>query len=338
MKIIAKKSESELRELFQATAFKMGIQPSIIEKDFWVCYLLDHLFNESQFKNDFVFKGGTSLSKAFHVIERFSEDIDLILDWTKLDYSKMEPWKDRSKNQQDKFNKELNAAAATYFKETLVPKLNEEIEEKLGIVNSFQIDDHDPMLIRFIYPVYFPDATQYLRSYIQLEIGPIAEWTPSSEVEIAPFAVDYYPALFGQKSTHVRTIDAERTFWEKITILHKIVHWPEGKPVSQRYARHLYDVYQMGHSEIKNKAFDKKNLLEKDVLFKEKFYYSKSAHYESSTLKEVKLVPEGKIVSELRKDYENMKTMIYSEKPDFDDIIEYLKSLENEIHGLATQQ
>ena len=219
MKIIAKKSESELRELFQATAFKMGIQPSIIEKDFWVCYLLDHLFNDSQFKNDFVFKGGTSLSKAFHVIERFSEDIDLILDWTKLDYSKMEPWKDRSKNQQDKFNKELNAAAATYFKETLVPKLNEEIEEKLGIVNSFQIDDHDPMLIRFIYPVYFPDATQYLCLIFSL-----------------------------------------------------------------------------------------------------------------------KLVPEGKTVSELRKDYENMKTMIYGEKPDFDDIIEYLKSLENEIHGLATQQ
>ena len=331
---IAKKSEAELKELFQATAYKMGVPETIAEKDFWVCFLLDHLFHDSIYNGDFVFKGGTSLSKAFHVIERFSEDIDLILDWTKLDYSAEEPWEERSNNQQDKFNKKMNAAAAKFYEEQLVPTLNKEIETKLGFKDCFEIDENDPMIVKFKYPVLFPDPNEYLRSYVQLEIGPIAEWLPSTPVEISPFAAEYYPQLFTQKSTLVRTVDVERTFWEKITILHKIKNWPDGKPVAKRYARHLYDVFQMVHSDVKEKAFSKKELLERDVLFKRKFYYSKNMPYDTLTLHEVELVPEGRILDELRDDYEAMKNMIYGSKPEFDELIDCVKALEKEIHQL----
>ena len=168
---IAKKSKEELKELFQGTAYKMGLPEAIAEKDFWVCFLLDHLFYDSSFYDTFVFKGGTSLSKAFHVIERFSEDIDLILDWTKLDYSAEEPWDERSNNQQDKFNKRMNGAAAKFYEEKLVPTLNKEIESKLGLKNSFKIDENDPMIVKFKYPVLFPDQKDYLRPYIQLELA-----------------------------------------------------------------------------------------------------------------------------------------------------------------------
>lgn len=331
---IAKKSDEELKELFQATAYKMGVPETIAEKDFWVCFLLDHLFNDSSFNNTFVFKGGTSLSKAFHVIERFSEDIDLILDWTKLDYSADEPWEERSNNQQDKFNKRMNGAAAKFYEEKIVPALNAEIESKLGLKDCFKIDENDPMIVIFNYPVLFPDSKEYLRPYVQLEIGPIAEWLPSTQVEITPFAAEYYPHLFSKKSTLVRTIDVERTFWEKITILHKIKNWPDGKPVQKRYARHLYDVFQMAHSDVKDKAFAKKELLERDVLFKKKFYYAKTMPYDTLTLHDVQLVPEGRILEELRLDYDAMKNMIYGTKPAFDEIIECLKNLEKEIHQL----
>lgn len=331
---IAKKTEEELKELFQATAYKMGVPETIAEKDFWVCFLLDHLFNDSSFKGTFVFKGGTSLSKAYHVIERFSEDIDLILDWTKLDYTADEPWEERSNNQQDKYNKKMNATAAVFYAEKLVPVLNKEIEIKIGLKDSFEIDDNDPMIVKFKYPVLFPDSEEYLRSYVQLEIGPIAEWLPSTPVEITPFAAEFYPHLFSKKSTFVRTIDVERTFWEKITILHKIKNWPEKKPVQKRYARHLYDVYQMYNSDVKNKAFEKKDLLERDVLFKRKFYYAKTMPYDTLTLKEVQLIPEGIILKELKLDYEDMKKMIYGNKPEFDEIIICLTALENEIHRL----
>lgn len=331
---IAKKTEEELKELFQATAYKMGLPETIAEKDFWVCFLLDHLFHDSSFNDAFVFKGGTSLSKAFHVIERFSEDIDLILDWTKLDYPADEPWEERSNNQQDKFNKRMNADAALFYVEKLVPTLNYEIESKLGLKDCFEIDANDPMIVLFKYPVLFPDSKQYLRPYVQLEIGPIAEWLPSTQVEITPFAAEYYPQLFSKKTTFVRTIDVERTFWEKITILHKIKNWPEGKPVQKRYARHLYDVFQMVHSEVKQMAFAKKELLERDVLFKKKFYYAKTMPYDTLTLQQVQLVPEGRILEELKTDYEAMKNMIYGPKPAFDEIIECLKNLEKEIHQL----
>lgn len=331
---IAKKTEEELKELFQATAYKMGVPETIAEKDFWVCFLLDHLFNDSSFKGTFVFKGGTSLSKAYHVIERFSEDIDLILDWTKLDYTADEPWEERSNNQQDKYNKKMNATAAVFYAEKLVPVLNKEIEIKIGLKDSFEIDDNDPMIVKFKYPVLFPDSEEYLRSYVQLEIGPIAEWLPSTPVEITPFAAEFYPHLFSKKNTFVRTIDVERTFWEKITILHKIKNWPEKKPVQKRYARHLYDVYQMYNSDVKNKAFEKKDLLERDVLFKRKFYYAKTMPYDTLTLKEVQLIPEGIILEELKLDYEDMKKMIYGNKPEFDEIIICLTALENEIHRL----
>ena len=80
------------------------MRPEVIEKDFWVCYMLDHLFHDSGYKDAFVFKGGTSLSKSYHVIERFSEDIDLILDWRQIIKDDSDPWEERSKTKQDIYN------------------------------------------------------------------------------------------------------------------------------------------------------------------------------------------------------------------------------------------
>ena len=96
MRNIARLSDNDRRELFRNTADKMGLNDAIVEKDFWVCFMLDHLFHDCKYKNAFVFKGGTSLSKSYHVIERFSEDIDLILDWRKIMNDEVNPWEERS--------------------------------------------------------------------------------------------------------------------------------------------------------------------------------------------------------------------------------------------------
>lgn len=93
---IARASTGERRLVFEAAAQRMALAPAVVEKDFWVCYTLDHLFHRSGFAESMVFKGGTSLSKAFGLIERFSEDIDLILDWRLLGYGEDEPWEPRS--------------------------------------------------------------------------------------------------------------------------------------------------------------------------------------------------------------------------------------------------
>ena len=86
----------DLDVLVGAVAAERGLPEAMVEKDLWVCYLLDHLFHRSPYGRSMVFKGGTSLSKAFGVIERFSEDVDLILDWRVLGYGADEPWEERS--------------------------------------------------------------------------------------------------------------------------------------------------------------------------------------------------------------------------------------------------
>ena len=332
MKDVAKLSLKDRTELFQATAISMGMQPNVIEKDFWVCFMIDHLFNDCKYKRAFVFKGGTSLSKSYHVIERFSEDIDLILDWRKIIDEEVNPWEERSKTKQDLFNKQINCEAAKFYKNELVPILNEEIKEKLGEGEWISIDVEDEMVLNFYYPQIF--ETEYLRSCVRLEIGPLAEWMPSHETIITSFAAEKYPTVFKQKNTSVLTIDVERTFWEKLTILHKIAHFPEGKPLPARYARHLYDVYNLGNSWVKESAFGRKELLEKDVAFKQKFYYAKGAHYETATLSSIELLPKESIKKELVDDYKAMRNMIYGDIPSFDEILVFLKKLQDEVHRL----
>lgn len=332
MKKIVLLSDKEKEDLFKATALKIGIRPEAVEKDFWVCYIIDHLFHDCEYKDAFVFKGGTSLSKSYHLISRFSEDIDLILDWRKIIKDQSDPWAERSNNKQNKYNEQLNAEAAKFYATELVPVLNKELAQKLGNKELFSVDAHDEMVVNFNYPRIYDD--DYLRPVVRLEIGPLAEWAPSHTTRISPFAAEKYPQLFEHTDTEILTVDAERTFWEKITILHTIANYPEGKALPLRYARHLYDVYCMGHSDIKNSAFARKELLEKDVIFKQKFYYSKRAHYETATLGDIMLVPKESIIPALRSDYRAMENMIYGDVPVFDDILTYLSELQSEIHSL----
>ena len=244
----------------------------------------------------------------------------------------MNPWEERSKTKQDIFNKQINSEAAKFYKEELIPQLNIEMKEKLGDGEWISVDTEDEMVVNFYYPQIF--EAEYLRSCVRLEIGPLAEWMPSHETSVTPFAAEKYPDIFSQKETSVLTIDVERTFWEKLTILHKIANFPDGKTLPARYARHLYDVYNMGNSWVKERAFKRKELLEKDVAFKQKFYYAKGAHYETATLENIMLVPGERIHKELEDDYQAMRNMIYGNIPEFEEILEFLEKLQEEIHGL----
>ena len=333
MKKIALAGERERKDLFEATAAKIKIRSDAVEKDFWICYAIDHLFNESSFKDLFVFKGGTSLSKAYRAIERFSEDIDLILDWRKVIGEDVDPTIARSRTKQDQFNKKINSQAALFYRETFVPILEQELKKKLGKSQTVSIDSNDPMVVNFYYPQLFD--VDYIRPVVRLEIGPLAEWTPSHIAQITPFVAEQYPELFECKATKALTIDIERTFWEKITILHKIANFPDNKALPARYARHLYDVYCMGNSSIKERAFSRKELLERDVAFKLKFYYAKSARYESASLENVSLMPNPCILDSLRADYKSMENMIYGRTPSFEQILDFLSVLEREIHELV---
>ena len=115
---VARAPLDDRRALFRNTSQKLNIHESIIEKDFWVCLTL---FQRCPNKNKFAFKGGTSLSKAHNLIQRFSEDIDLILDWRILGYRMTEPWGVPSKTKQEEFNRDANERTILFLHDTLLP-------------------------------------------------------------------------------------------------------------------------------------------------------------------------------------------------------------------------
>ena len=139
------------RELFHNAAAKMGLHDAIVEKDFWVCLMLEYLFHRSPWKESFTFKGGTSLSKGYHLISRFSEDIDLILDWRVLGYCIEEPWEKRSNTKQDAFNKEANRRAEVFLSEKFCPRTQKDLSVELGCSANIYIDKEDPQTVIFAY-------------------------------------------------------------------------------------------------------------------------------------------------------------------------------------------
>ena len=335
MRRIANLSAAEREILFRNTAEKLRMAEAVVEKDFWVCWTLDYLFHDSPWKEHLAFKGGTSLSKCFDLIHRFSEDIDLILDWRLVGCEKDAPWAERSKNQQDKFNKKAVADASEFLTRTFAPQMEKDMQNLIGqdVAVRMDPDDKEQCTVNFFYPHVF--NTNYLRQEIRLEIGPLAEWVPSHPVMITSTAAEQFAEAFEQKDTVVPTVDVERTFWEKVTILHKTAASYEQKGLPTRYARHYYDLYQMSCSDVKEKAFARKELLEQDVKFKLKFYYARNASYETAKIGTIRLVPSEAAIKDLKVDYEHMKGMIYGGIPSFDEIMDATAKLEEEINRLG---
>ena len=328
MRSFARRSEQERRELFRATAQALQVHEAIIEKDFWVCWVLDYLFQSSRWKDRMAFKGGTSLSKAYHAIERFSEDIDLILDWRMLGYSADEPWQERSATRQNEFNKEANQKCAAFLTSEFVPALSQSLKELAAAEIGIEAKQQD-VLIQ--YPHSF--SLSAILPQIKLEIGPLAAWTPNEEKEIRPYAAEKFPHLFSQSSTVVSTVVAERTFWEKATILHQEAHRPPASRLPPRYSRHYYDVYRLSRSTIRDKALAQLDLLQDVVDFKMKFYRSAWAKYEEARPGSLRLSPPAERVADLRKDYQNMQPMLFGTIPGFEDILAELAALEKTVNN-----
>ena len=165
---IARLSDRERSELFRETAIRKRMTSAIAEKDFWVTYVLERIFSDKKLSSMLIFKGETSLSKVYAIIERFSEDIDLILDWNLL--TDKNPKEDRSRRQQEILNKEINETAKTYIATTLAKA----IQNRTGDVCKVAVDESDGYVINVRYPSAFDET--YLRPEIRLEIGPLAEW------------------------------------------------------------------------------------------------------------------------------------------------------------------
>jgi predicted nucleotidyltransferase component of viral defense system len=325
-------STNELEQIIINASQRMGVNEAIIEKDYWVCFVLNYLFSKCKWKEAFAFKGGTSLSKCFGLIQRFSEDVDLILDWRVIGYSFDEPWKERSNTKQDKFNKDSNRKTEEFLKNKFLPQMEKDFRNMLNEDFRISIDDKDPQTVLFEYPKAFQSS--YLTQAVRLEIGTLAAWTPFEVVGIKPDIQTIYPMLFEGESIGVRTVLPERTFWEKATILHHEANRPKELDIPSRYARHYYDLFCIANSKYKDRAFQNLELLEKVVQFKQKFYPRKWARYEEATTETLRLMPDEYRLKEIQEDYKNMSEMFFGEYPSFEEIMSKILELEEEIHKI----
>jgi len=324
-------SEKERKKFFQTTATKLGIHEAIIEKDYWICLVLDSLFHKCEYKEYFAFKGGTSLSKCFNVIQRFSEDIDLIFNWTVLGYSEKEPWEERSNNKQFIFNTEVNEKTGDFLTNKFVPVISRDLEKIAGTKIKVEIDENESQIVNVYYPKLF-DIDSIL-PVIRLEIGALAAWTPTVNMDITPYIFECYPDIVKNKDTNIITTAIERTFWEKATILHHEANRPKDSAMPVRYARHYYDLYCLAKSQYKSTALSDFNLLKEVVKFKQKFYARKWANYDEAAEGKIKLVPPEYRLKELEKDYVKMTSMIFGDYPTFEDMMTVIAELETEIHN-----
>ncbi len=332
MRDLARRSEGDRRDIFRATAQAMRVSEAIVEKDFWVCCVLDYLFHDSPWQSGMAFKGGTSLSKAYNAIERFSEDVDLILDWELLHFASDELMKDHSISKQQKLNQEANQRCVGFLEKEFTPVLRDGLKELAEQNIEVSSDQADAQSVLIRYPRAF--SLEAIRPEIVLEIGPLAAWAPNEPKEIHPYASKFFPALFKQKMTIVPTVVVERTFWEKATILHQEAHRPAEKQLPPRYSRHYYDLYRLSLLPVRTRALSRIDLLERVVVFKDKFYHSGWASYGTAKPGSLRLLPSKYHLQELKRDYIAMQPMLFGDIPSFDEILSGLASLEKEINSL----
>lgn len=321
------------RPFFEEAAARRGVIVPIIEKDFWVVWTLRALFEFPDSK-DFVFKGGTSLSKAFGLIDRFSEDIDLVIDRARFGFAGAADIAQAPSGEQRRQRREnLDAAVSEYLRDALVPSVTN-IAQATGA--TIAIDPEDPLSILIHYRACAPEHP-YVRPFVRIETGGRADNWPTASCAIRSFVAIEFPQAFENDEVIVRTIDASRTFLEKLTILHKtafIFEADETADVSKRFSRHYYDVFRMSKQGLDAALFDD-NLLEAVRVAAQMFFPQTKARYERFEIGTIRLTPSTRGMAALARDYVAMRDMIFGEPPPFDEILAAISELEGRINASA---
>jgi hypothetical protein len=325
----------ERADIFTETAARKGLSDAIIEKDFWVCWILKQLFSIAALEGRLLFKGGTSLSKVFHAINRFSEDIDIAVDYVALGFAgDRDPRREGlSKNKRAAILEEMMVACQHYIGGEFVEILRGRcaaILEKAGAW-SVDVNDQDPNVVRFRYPA-LATALPYITPEVVLELGTHAEFVPHGSFTVRAFAAEEFPDLFAEPDVQVEALLAKRTFWEKATILHAEFFRAPEKPLPARYSRHYYDLAMLAQGPIRAETLADMELLAQVVAHKQIFYPAAWAHYELARPGSLHLVPVAERRAALERDYRDMAVMIFGEPPPFDEVMETLAGLENEVN------
>lgn len=323
---------------FEQAATQRAVSAVVIEKDFWVCWLLSVMFSQPELAPHLVFKGGTSLSKVFGVIDRFSEDIDLSVspEFVGADPQAFNAL--TSRTQRDAAMKEMQRLCAAKAQNTIAPLLEAAIQQTLGTAPDtwlrYELDAQAKSpILRFHYPVTQAAGFAYIPRNVKLELGSLTDQQPTGKHNIQPWVAEVFPAVFTDWRCEVTALELARTFWEKATILHAEYFRPEARPMPDRYARHYADLAQLlGHPQAAELLADKV-LCARVVAWKSRVFASEWARYDLAQQGSFRLVPPAYRLAALEADYAVMHPMFLHEPASFAEVMQMLAAAEQKINS-----
>jgi hypothetical protein len=325
--------KTEKVAIFNAIAAEKGMTPFAVEKDWWVSRTLNIIFQMTIAKH-LVFKGGTSLSKAWKIINRFSEDIDLAIDKEFFESYKGEI----SRTQISKLRKEAGIyTTGTFFEELKVEfKARGFIDLEFKVINTGE-SDQDPRIIEIYYPNVVNQPTEYVLPRVQIEISCRSLREPFSVKTFGSLVDEFYADReFTEPLFNVPTVNKERTFLEKLFLLHEEFQRPDDKVRVDRLSRHMYDIYHLAKVGIATIAINNKELYETIVSHRYKFSRVGDIDYNLHNPLTINLIPRNDKMELWKADYAKMKEdMIYEEnKPSFEELINTLKNLRTQLQAI----
>ena len=316
--------------VFNTISQEYGLPDFAVEKDWWVVRVLDIIF-QTEIAEHTVFKGGTSLSKAWGLIERFSEDVDLALDRSFLGFNLESP----SRTQVGKLRK----ASKTYIVQSLVPQIQKGFlasdfnEVKVKAIETGE-SDQDPLLIEVNYP-NITQATEYVLPRVLVEIGSRSLREPFSPREIQSLIGTRFSDMhWADSSINIPSVNPERTVLEKLFLLHEEFQRPKEKMRVERLSRHLYDIHQISQTEFIEKAVSDPELYKAIVIHRSVFAKLGGVDYDSHFPPNLNPVPPKAILEDWRTDYATMQEqMIYGKSLPFDELINSIEGITKRING-----
>jgi len=315
----------------EAAAIQIGVDPVIIEKDLWVTVTLHALFSNI-FQGIFVFKGGTSLSKVYGIIERFSEDIDVTINRSIFGkHLTLHELAELGTNERERIIENIKNKAHHYIQDQVIPLLKMRIEgiSKEKVEVSFA--DGDPLSIEIYYPSFFKERYLYIKPRIYIEFGIRGELDPH-ETKVITSYLHQRVVVLNNMHVGVRVLSPIRTFYEKATLLHQETHRDSGKRTPLRLSRHYYDLHQLVLKGYLNEALGEMDLLEAVIKHKMLLFPSKWAQYETILDKGIKLLPDNSRIKDLEADYKQMEEMFFGEYPSFEEVLTTIKNIEQKVN------
>ncbi|MGH3731780.1 MAG: nucleotidyl transferase AbiEii/AbiGii toxin family protein [Acidimicrobiales bacterium] len=318
--------------IYETFARDHGYSRETVEKDVWVCWALDALFTMPNALS-MAFKGGTSLSKVFNVISRFSEDIDVTIDYTDLDGT-VDPFDGtRSRNKVKEHGEHLRGLVINYVEDVVAPYFRDRLATEYGLRPTDVAVGDDGETLLMSYPRVFDYSSGYVAPSIKIEFGGRNAIVPNAAHRVAPYLRSVYPDLDFPVADPV-VLSAERTFWEKATFMHDYCGRPPTTMSADRLSRHWYDLDQMSQSAIGTRALDDRVLLADVVKIKQAFYSRSTSEYDKCLSGRMRLVPDDDSVRLLATDYRVMRDarMIVGGPSQFGEIVNRLRDLESEVN------